>query len=293
MSKENYPISQVKALIELCEGRAVARVRFKKNNLIQVMEDSGLVVVSKDGKSYLYTAINIKKMEAFVKRILNVEDPAAYLEILEKKAAGGDLTRSDVSKATNDSKRLGEEVMKGFKVNVIEAQDVVYGGEKIILQAARGMCIEIQDWKKLSLPDDVTVVGVENYETFMYIKDYAHLFDAGGRMIFIFRDTLTPGAYGRVREFLLEVPNRYVHFGDLDLGGVCIYLNEFRKVLGDRASMLVPEGYEELLRHGDQKLYQHELRPDVSLDERVAPLVDMIIRCKTGVEQEKLAWRAL
>ena len=106
------------------------------------------------------------------------------------------------------------------------------------------------------------------------------------------RDTLTLGAYGRVREFLLEIPNRYVHFGDLSLGGVCIYLNEFRKVLGDRASMLVPDGYEELLRHGDKKLYQHELRPDVSLDERVAPLVDMIIRCKTGVEQEKLAWRA-
>lgn len=290
MAKENYSISQVKALIALCDGEVVRRVAFK-GALGRMLEDSGLIVVSKQGKSYLFKAISPAKMEAYARRLLDVEDIRAYLRLLQKKASGEDISRSEASKGANGSKRLDERVMKGFKVNVIGMLDVTYDGQSLALAAPRGMCVELQDWKKLVIADNVTVVGVENYETFMYIKDYAYLFEDRGPCLFVFRDTVTPGAYERVRDFLLSVPNRYLHFGDLDLGGVNIYLNEYRRILGDRAAFLLPYGYEEMLRHGDNALYidQVDLHPDVSLDNAVAPLVDAIRRCKAVVEQERLS----
>lgn len=290
MAKENYSISQVKALIALCDGEVVRRVAFK-GVLGRKLEDSGLIVVSKQGKSYLFTAISRVKMKAYVQRLLDVEDIREYLRLLQKKAAGENVSRSEASKGANGSKRLVDGVMRGFKVNVIGELALVYDGQSIILRAERGMCVEVQDWRKIRVADNVTVVGVENYETFMYIKDYAYLFKGVGSCLFVFRDTVTPGAYERVKDFLLGILNPYLHFGDLDLGGVNIYLNEYRRFLGERASFLIPDGYEEMLRHGDNALYieQADLRPDVSLDVAVAPLVYAIRGCKAVVEQERLS----
>ena len=33
-------------------------------------------------------------------------------------------------------------------------------------------------------------------------------------------------------KWLQSIPNRYLHFGDLDFAGINIYLNEFKKYLG-------------------------------------------------------------
>ena len=44
-----------------------------------------------------------------------------------------------------------------------------------------------------------------------------------------------------LREWLIKIPNRYIHFGDFDLAGICIYQSEFYKFLGDRAGFLIPE----------------------------------------------------
>src|SRR5690625_4061911 len=38
--------------------------------------------------------------------------------------------------------------------------------------------------------------------------------------------------------WIQQIPNTYLHFGDFDLAGISIYINEYKKHLGDKASFL-------------------------------------------------------
>ena len=128
----------------------------------------------------------------------------------------------------------------------------------------------------------------------MRIKDYAYLFDENETYLFSYRSTFGKDSYGEWIEWLKRIPNRYLHFGDLDKGGIKIYIDSFRSVLGERASFLIPEGYEDLIRNGSTRLYNDQYgqaSPDVSKDPRVKPLLDAIEKYHKSCEQEKLARR--
>ena len=92
-----------------------------------------------------------------------------------------------------------------------------------------------------------------------------------------------------LREWLIKIPNRYIHFGDFDLAGICIYQSEFYKFLGDRASFLIPEDVEERLKSGNKGLYDAQYLRYKNLkiiDSRLIGLVEMIHHYGRVYEQE-------
>ena len=134
------------------------------------------------------------------------------------------------------------------------------------------------------IPSDVTVVGVENGENFCRIRSQKYLF-GDNKVLFVSRYPQSAD----LREWLIKIPNRYIHFGDFDLAGICIYQSEFYKFLGDRAGFLIPEDIEERLKSGNAGLYDTQYLRYKNLniiDSRLNGLVEMIHHYGRVYEQE-------
>ena len=87
----------------------------------------------------------------------------------------------------------------------------------------------------------------------------------------------------------MGIPNRYVHFGDLDLAGINIYLTEFYHHLGERASFLIPDDYAQRLQKGSAQRYadQYAKFGRMKIDDiRLQSLVECIHQHKRGYDQE-------
>ena len=120
-----------------------------------------------------------------------------------------------------------------------------------------------------------------------YNWDLKYLFEEYGKVLFVSRYPQNQNK--DLLQWLLSIPNKYVHFGDLDLAGVAIYQNEFYRHLGERASLLIPEDYEERISKGNLDLYNSQLPQYGKMkieDKRVSNLLSCIHRYHRGYEQE-------
>jgi len=89
--------------------------------------------------------------------------------------------------------------------------------------------------------------------------------------------------------WLKIIPNRYIHFGDIDLAGISIFLNEFYVKLGNRAEFFIPADVKKRLKDGNRQLYDNQYlryRAMLVSDERLRPLVAMIHKYGKAYEQE-------
>lgn len=291
--KERLNLRDLKGLLLLAEEKSI-RASLLSRKLLDTLTGEHLVSVKREGRSYIVRASNPELILGFAKRLAGTDDLESYLSMLEGQQAGIKPTRAEAARLVNDTKAFGTDVMKGIRLNTIEPVTVSFDGEDYVVDPLRGMSVEIDEQAVLEIDPGIVVVGVENYATFMRIKDYAHLFPNGPRYLFTYRSTGRKDSYGKWIDWLKRIPNRYIHFGDLDKGGLRIYIDSFRSVLGDRAEFLIPENYEELIRNGSTKLYNEQYgqaAPDVSKDPRIKPLLEAIEGHHKCCEQEKLARR--
>ena len=92
-----------------------------------------------------------------------------------------------------------------------------------------------------------------------------------------------------LRNWLMGIPNKYVHFGDFDLAGIHIFLTEFYKYLGNRSEFLVPSDIEQRLAKGSPVRYNKQygkycaLRTDIQY---LQLLIDLINKYHRGYDQE-------
>ena len=92
-----------------------------------------------------------------------------------------------------------------------------------------------------------------------------------------------------LRNWLMGIPNKYVHFGDFDLAGINIFLTEFYKFLGNRSEFLVPSDIEQRLAKGSPARYNkqygnfHTLCTDIHY---LQLLIDLINKYHRGYDQE-------
>lgn len=75
-----------------------------------------------------------------------------------------------------------------------------------------------------------------------------------------------------LRTWLQTIPNQYVHFGDFDLAGFHIFLTEFQKHLGTRASFLIPQDIELRIKHGSAERYNDQYQKFCHLTSNIPPL---------------------
>jgi len=284
-------LRDLKGLMTLIKERAILGSALSKS-LLDKLSKEHLVSIKREGRSYLVRTSNPEMVRGFAQRLAGTDDLEAYLSTLEDLQFGIKPTRPESSQIVNDTKAFGTDVMKGIRLNAILPVSVRYAGKNFLIDPLPGMAVEIDEQSLLEIDPGIVVVGVENYSSFMRIKDYAYLFREYQSCLFTYRSTSGKESYGKWIEWLKRIPNRYIHFGDLDKGGLRIYIDSFRSVLGERAEFFIPEEYEEIIRNGSTKLYNEQYglsAPDVSKDPRIKPLLEAIERYHKSCEQEKLA----
>lgn len=289
--KEKLNLKNLKGLLTLIEERSIVGSALSKP-LLDTLSKEHLVTVKREGRSYIVRTSNPEMVRGFARRLAGTDDLESYLATLEGRQAGTKPTRTEAAQLVNDTKAFGTDVMKGIRLNAIHPVSVSFEGKELVIDPLPGMSFEIDEQAFLDIDPEIIVVGVENYATFMRIKDYAHLFREGMPYLFTYRSTGGKDSYGKWIDWLKRIPNRYLHFGDLDKGGLRIYIDSFRSVLGDRAEFLIPENFEEIIRNGSTKLYNDQYgqaAPDTTKDPRIVPLLDAIEKYRKSCEQEILA----
>jgi len=266
----------IESIKALCRGESVSCSRMS-TPLLERLHSEHLVSAITHGSRVAYKAIRPEETASFF---------ASELALAEVKASSDVVLRSDLVTAVGDSKALSVRSCPGFPVNSYESVRAVLGGREIVVAPPEGSFLFVCDWQSFVIPSDTIVVGVENMENFRCVRSMKWLFD--GLLAHILFVSRYPQSGDLVR-WLKTIPNRYLHFGDLDLAGVHIFLTEFYQYIGDRAEFFIPFDAEVRLSQGSRARYDDQLARFGKMtitDPRVQYLVDLIHKHHRGYDQE-------
>lgn len=226
---------------------------------------------------------NPDNISTYLKNQFGISDIDKYIDLLENENS----TKADAVEISSNSKIKSTRSFSGFPIQVLEDITVTMMEKDIILSPQKGLFTFVSDWKSFMPNPDVIIIGVENGETFSNIEDYSHLFDTNKQYLFVSRYPQSTD----LREWLLMIPNRYIHFGDFDIAGIAIYYNEIKKYLDDRAEFFVPGAIEKLIEeYGNRELFDKQIHlldsAKMIEEENVIKLLSLIFNMKKGLEQE-------
>lgn len=263
---------------DLLDGKIVASSRLSKTDLDKYINE-GLLSVIVHG-----TRKSVKARSVDMLRQYLIDNDESY-RILE---VDDDTFRSSLAVATGNSKLMSVRSCPGFPVNLYEPLECCLDGNPLLISPVKGMFVFVCNWTSFSIPEDVTVVGIENMENFRMVHLQKSLFEkclGTDRLLFVSRYPQSTD----LRNWLLSIPNKYVHFGDFDLAGINIYQVEFKRYLGDRASLLIPPDIETRIIKGSSKRYDDQFMRfgKLTSDEPdVRNLIDLINRERKAYDQE-------
>ncbi len=268
MKKSEYEI-----LLDLSRGKDVGGSRLS-GELLDRLRSEQLVTAIRHGSRVSYRAVNPSE----ISRAFTLVDPSS----LQSRAAQVE--------AFGDSKVLQMRSCPGFPVNVQNPLTVMLNGSELVLLPVDGAFTFISDWKTFRIAPDVIVVGVENMENFRLVGKQRHLFEyLESPLLFVSRYPQS----GDLTRWLRTVPNRYIHFGDLDLAGISIFLTEFRKPVNDpqgkRTEFFIPSDVSERLACGSNERYDTQIARFGNLDSddpRLRYLISLIHKYRRGYDQE-------
>jgi len=250
-----------------------------------LLQSEGLMTVVSHGSRKTVRAIDRERLLGFLQREMDLLEPESVTALLEREKAG---ERADLVHLTGDSKFTATRSMFGFLVNCYEPVPCFLKSRFLSVCPPEGAFTYISDYQDFRPAPEITVVGIENAENFRLIRRQKPFFEQvlpGHRLLFVSRYPQN----GDLVRWLSGIPNAYVHFGDLDLAGVSIFLTEFYAKIGQRASFLVPPDARERLLKGSAARYDaqyYRFRNMPVPDARVQPLVDLIHACHRGYDQE-------
>ena len=195
------------------------------------------------------------------------------------------LSRADLAVNSGNSKAKAIRACPGFLVNSYTSIPAKLGNKEIVICPEEGTMLFVADWKCFSIPQDVLVVGIENVENFRRIRNQKQLFPVNKSILFVSRYPQSVD----LRNWLMQIPNQYLHFGDFDLAGLRIFETEFYKYLSTRSSFFIPEDIECRLKNGSAERYNNQYEKFKSykpIDERLLPLFNLIHKYHRGYDQE-------
>jgi len=277
------PIYIAENLILLQKGDKIPYSKIR-HEIIEEMIESGILKKQILGRSKALIYLTKKQaLNDFLQNIYEIPDLQNYIDVSIK----SDLTRAEAVAISSDSKLKAIRTFKGFLINCYSSIQVVIDNRQITLNPQEGTFQFIYDFEKFSVPQDITIVGIENPENFRYIDKQKYLFE-NIKPLFVCR---YPQNQSRdLIKWLQSIPNQYLHFGDFDFAGIKIYLNEYKKYLADKASFFVPANTEELIaNHGNRKLYniqKGEFNEKIITEIALSNLINLINKHKKGLEQE-------
>ncbi|WP_439182660.1 DUF7281 domain-containing protein [Carboxylicivirga taeanensis] len=241
------PISFIEKLITISRKEPVSIGQFKSKqnkDLLKIFLDENILHRSKRKNTFIVYTNNVEQLRNFIRErygIINIED---YYQLLNKPVS----TKSESAQIASNSKLKQTKVYSGFFVRTFADIEGSLNGEKIYLKTLKGSSLFISDFKNFAISENVTIVGIENPETFYRIENYKQYFDKI-EPLFLLR--FNNNAF---IEWLQQIQNRYLHFGDFDLSGIAIYVLEYRNKMDfRRCSYFIPNNIEKIIN--DSKNY--------------------------------------
>lgn len=262
----------------LISGEQVAGSKLSSKLLNELMAE-GLLSVVTHGSRKSYRA---RDVEALKRYLIDKDESYRMLEV------SSFVSRASLAAETGNSKLMTVRSCPGFPVNSYEPISCLLCDKEFVVNPPEGSFVFIDNWQQFSIPQDIVVVGIENMENFRRIRQQKKLFESVlGNMPLLFVSRYPQST--DLRNWLMGIPNRYVHFGDFDLAGIHIFLTEFQKYLGDRASFLIPSDIEQRLTQGSATRYNiqynkfHTLR---CTDTKLQSLIGLIMNYHKCYDQE-------
>ena len=262
----------------LISGEQVAGSKLRSKLLNELMAE-GLLSVVTHGSRKSYRA---RDVEALKRYLIDKDESYRMLEV------SSFVSRASLAAETGNSKLMTVRSCPGFPVNSYEPISCSLCDKDFVVNPHEGSFVFIDNWRQFSIPQDIVVVGIENMENFRRIRQQKKLFESVlGNMPLLFVSRYPQST--DLRNWLMGIPNRYVHFGDFDLAGIHIFLTEFQKYLGDRASFLIPSDIEQRLTQGSATRYNiqynkfHTLR---CTDTKLQSLIELIMNYHKCYDQE-------
>lgn len=275
------PLNLAEKLLMLIGGEKIASAKLKHPIVTELIKDGILLRPGKMRSTI--QLIDKQQLKLYLLNHYSIDDLENYIETIKKE----DLIRADLVAVSNDSKLRAVRSFKGFLVNSYEPIPSTLNGEPYIVNPTAGTYSFVYDFENFIPDADVTIIGIENPENFRYIQRQRYLFD-NLNPLFVSR---YPQNQSKDQvKWLKMIPNNYLHFGDFDFAGIGIYLNEFRKHLGSKASFYIPANIDELIRKfGSRSRYDIQrinFKTGGIDEQKLLKLIDLIHRNKKGLDQE-------
>ena len=252
----------------------------------RLLREGALVTTSHGSRSVIRAA----NPSMFEQTLASVDERLANLDDMAAALTDGDTSRADLAAVSGNSKLLAVRSCPGFMVNAYEPIQCTLRGEQCTVCPPEGVCLFISDWRQFIPPANAIIVGIENMENFLQIRRQRALFEReiGDRVPLLFVARYPQST--DLRQWLEQLPNRYVHFGDFDLAGVAIFLREFHRYLPARAKYLIPADIDQRLAHGSRERYQQQYERFHNLiaegDAVLTDLIAVIHRYARAYDQE-------
>lgn len=280
----SLPLHIAKKLSSLKESNRISASSFSKEYAEKFIGDGILIRQSIGRTKYKLVLKDAKLLDNYLKNKYSVSDLTDYITALENE----NLEGHEAVAISNDTKIRKIRTFKGFLINSYSPINCSMNNVEFICNPLPGSFLFVYDFEGFNIPEDVTVVGIENAENFRLISLQKHLFQ-GIKPLFVSRYPQS----GDLVKWLSRISNPYLHFGDFDFAGISIYLNEFEKHLNGRSSFLIPSDIHLLIKEfGNRKLYnqQQQYKESISLqnDPNLEKLIKLIEKEKKGLEQQIL-----
>lgn len=267
----------------LLAGEQVAGSKISSRLLEELLAE-GLLLVTLHGSRKSYRARDTEALKRF---LMDKDESYRILDVDHHDS------RASMAMDTGNSKLVVVRSCPGFPVNSYEPIDCFLCGEPFMVNPQEGSFLFVSEWEKLTIPEDVVVIGIENMENFRMIRKQRAFFEKylqthgfSSRVLFVSRYPQSTD----LRKWLSSIPNHYLHFGDFDLAGVNIFLVEFQQYLGkERSSYFIPDDIDTRLKSGSQRRYdeQYSRFKDVKSDMlELQKLIDLIHHERKGYDQE-------
>ncbi len=272
-------------LLRLAHGERLPASSLKFELVAELISE-GIIIDQRRGraKNTLYVPDPVS-LRAYLNNRFSIPDLEVYSATLRQ----DDLLRADLARHASDSKRKVVRTFKGFLVNSYQPVVAMLDGKEIVIQPPLGTFQFIHNYESFVPDPDVVIINVENSENFSRIAEQRYLFE-GISPLFVSRYPQNQNK--DLLNWLRRISNSYLHFGDFDFAGINIYLNEYKRSLGERAEFFIPNDIESLIaRFGNRKLYDRQEK-DFHASEVDEPgileLSKLLHRYKKGLEQEVL-----
>lgn len=277
------PVHIAEKLLQLSQGESIPS-SLAKHSLIEDLVLEG--IIQRKGriqKSLLL--LDNAALNTYLQNHCSINDLQQYIQISKKES----VTRNELVVVSGDSKLTVVRSFKGFLINCYSPIQGTLNGKQFTLNPVHGTFQFIYDFEKFSLPEDITIVGIENPENFRHIDKQKYLFN-DIQPLFVSRYPQNQSK--DLIKWLQAIPNNYLHFGDFDFAGIGIYLNEFKKHLLGKATFFVPDNIDELIQEfGNKKRYDEQkinFAVKTISETKLLKLIETIHLRRKGLDQEIL-----